>query len=55
MGRTLEEIIADEKPEIVKNAKRKATKILHEIRFLERRRKQDGPVRQGKRGDAVQR
>jgi len=52
MGRTLEEVIADEKSEIVENAKRRAKKISHEIRVLERRQKQDGPARQGKRGDA---
>ena len=52
MGRTLEEIIADEKSEIVENATRKAKKILHEIKLLERRKKQDGPAAQCKREDA---
>ncbi len=52
MGRTLEEIIADEKPEIVENARTQAKKILHEIKALERRKKQFGSARQVKRGDA---
>lgn len=52
MGRTLEEVIADGKPEIFENAKRQAKEILHEIRVLERRQKQDGPSPQGKREGA---
>ena len=52
MGCTLEEIITDEKTEIVESAKIRTKEISHEITVLERRQKQGGPACQGERGDA---